>query len=132
MRKCWTRVVWCALLTFPASAWAQVQFELLPDPIQTWSNFALSKDGKAMAANYGGEIFSWTSSGGFVDLGLGDIFNSSIGISAHGKTIVSGRYGSDRNSNPAIWEAAKSWVDLGQPAESCILHARLGCRCGGD
>src|SRR5258708_4383131 len=126
MRKCWTTLVWCALLTFSASAWAQVQFELLPDPIQTWSNFALSKDGKAMAANYGGEIFSWTSAGGFVDLGLGDTFNSSIGISADGKTIVGGRYGSDGNSNPAMWQAATGWVDLGHPTEGCNLDTSWG------
>src|SRR5258708_39819918 len=111
MRKCWTTLVWCALLTFSASAWAQVQFELLPDPIQTWSNFALSKDGKAMAANYGGEFFSWTSGGGFVALGLGDTFNSSIGISAVGKPIVGGSYGTHGTSNPALWQASQGRVD---------------------
>jgi len=126
MRKCWATLVWCALLCFSASSWAQVKFELLPDPIKTWSNFALSTDGNVMAANYGGEIFSWTPTGGFVDLGLGDIFNSSIGISADGKTIVSGRIGSDLNSNPAMWQAATGWVDLGHPAEGCSLDSSWG------
>jgi hypothetical protein len=46
---------------------------MLTSPIQnTWANFALSRDGKVMAANYGGEIYRWTPNGGFVDLGPGD------------------------------------------------------------
>ena len=79
-----------------------------------------------MAANFGGEIFRWTAATGFVDLGLGDIFNSSIGISADGKTIVSGRLGLDGNSNPAMWQEATGWVDLGHPAEGCVLDSSWG------
>ena len=93
MKKLFTVMVWCVLLCVSASAWAQVTFRQLQSPIQTWSNYALSKDGKVMAANFGGEIFRWTSGGGFHDLGLGDTFNSSIGISADGETIVTGRTG---------------------------------------
>src|ERR1700730_9027492 len=102
-------VVWCALFCFSASALAQVKLEKLTSPIQSWESFALSKDGKVMAANIGGEIFRWTAAGGFVDLGLGDTFNSSIGISADGNTIVTGRIGLDNNSNPAMWQQATGW-----------------------
>jgi hypothetical protein len=37
---------------------------MLTSPTQnTWANFALSRDGKVMAANYGGEIYRWTPNG---------------------------------------------------------------------
>jgi probable HAF family extracellular repeat protein len=116
----------CALSFFSASAWAQAKYVQLTSPIQSWSNYALSSNGKVMAANIGGEIFRWTSTGGFVDLGLGDTFNSSIGISADGNTIVTGRTGSDGNSNPAMWQQATGWVDLGHPAEGCVLDGSWG------
>jgi uncharacterized membrane protein len=109
-----------------ASALAQVKFQQLTSPIQSWSNYALSRNGKVMAANIGGEIFRWTSASGFVDLGLGDIFNSSIGISADGNTIVTGRTGSDGNSNPAMWQQGTGWVDLGHPAEGCVIDSSWG------
>jgi uncharacterized membrane protein len=117
---------WCALFCFSSLAWAQVKFVQLTSPIQSWSNYALSSNGKVMGANIGGEIFRWTSSGGFVDLGLGDTFNSSIGISADGNTIVTGRTGADGNSNPAMWQQASGWVDLGHPAEGCVLDGSWG------
>ena len=126
MKKLFTVMVWCVLLCVSASAWAQVTFRQLQSPIQTWSNYALSKDGKAMAANFGGEIFRWTSGGGFHDLGLGDTFNSSIGISADGETIVTGRTGADGNTNPAMWQRSTGWVDLGHPAEGCVLDGSWG------
>ncbi len=116
----------CAFSFFSASAWAQVKYVQLTSPIQSWSNYALSSNGKVMAANIGGKIFRWTSTGGFVDLGLGDTFNSSIGISADGNTIVTGRTGSDGNSNPAMWQQATGWVDLGHPAEGCVLDGSWG------
>src|SRR5882724_1308837 len=79
-----------------SSAWAQATFELINSPVGlTWSNFALNKNGTVMAANYGGEIFRWTGAEGFVDLGMGDFLNSSIGISADGSPIIAGRVGSD-------------------------------------
>jgi uncharacterized membrane protein len=126
MKKLFTVMVWCVLLCVSASAWAQVTFRQLQSPIQTWSNYALSKDGKVMAANFGGEIFRWTSGGGFHDLGLGDTFNSSIGISADGETIVTGRTGADGNTNPAMWQRSTDWFDLGHPAEGCVLDGGWG------
>ncbi len=119
-------VVCCALFCVAASAWGQVKYQQLTSPIQSWESFAISKDGKVMAANIGGEIFRWTAAGGFVDLGLGDTFNSSIGISADGNTIVAGRTGADGNSNPAMWQQAAGWVDLGHPAEDCVLDGSWG------
>jgi len=59
-------------------------------------------------------------------LGLGDIFNSSIGISSDGNTIVTGHTGPDGNSNPAMWQQATGWVDLGHPAEGCTLDGSWG------
>jgi uncharacterized membrane protein len=116
----------CALVCVSASAGAQVKFQQLTSPIQSWSNYALSSNGKVKAANIGGEIFRWTSTGGFVDLGLGDTFNSSIGISADGNTIVSGRTGPDGNSNPAMWQQATGWVNLDHPSEGCVLDGSWG------
>lgn len=105
---------------------AQATFELISDPIATWSNFALNKNGTVMAANYGGEIFRWTAADGFVDLGMGDFLNSSIGISADGTTIIAGRVGSDGATNPAIWRQDTGWVDLGHPANGCSLDNSWG------
>ncbi|HYM76025.1 MAG TPA: hypothetical protein VE377_08610 [Candidatus Dormibacteraeota bacterium] len=125
MKKCFV-VVLCALSYFSSSALGQVAFQQFKTPLKTWSNFALSSNGKVMAMNLGGEIFRWTSAGGFVDLGLGDTFNSSIGISADGNTIVTGRVGLDGNTNPAMWQQASGWVDLGHPAEGCLIDGNWG------
>jgi len=57
---------------------------------------------------------------------LGETFNSSIGISADGNTIVRGRTGADCNSNPARWQQVTGWVDLGHPAEDCVLDGSWG------
>jgi len=119
-------VVLYALCLFSVSAFSQVTFRRLNINLQTWANIALSGNGKVMAANFGGEIYRWTSSTGFVDLGLGDIFNSSIGISADGNTIVSGRIGPDGNTSPAMWQQATGWVDLGHPAEGCLMDGSWG------
>src|SRR5580693_2902066 len=72
----------------------------------TWANFALSRDGKVMAANYGGEIYRWTPNGGFVDLGPGDPNSSSIAISHDGSTIVSSLLGSNHAGTPGLWKQA--------------------------
>jgi uncharacterized membrane protein len=94
-------------------------FQIIADPVTgTWSNYALSGDGTVMAANYGGEIYRWTAAGGFQDLGAGDSFSSSIGISRDGSTIISGLIGADGFSRPALWNA-KGVVDLGHPANGC-------------
>lgn len=127
MKKCLVKVSLCALLCFSASVWAQVKFEMIASPVPpTWANFALSANGKVMAANYGGEIFRWTSAGGFVDLGLSDTFSSSIGISADGNTIVAGRTSSDGHTSPAMWQKATGWVDLGHPGEGCLMDGSWG------
>ena len=94
-------------------------FQIITDPFTgTWANFALSGDGTVMAANYGGEIFRWTAAGGFQDLGPGDPYSSSIGISQDGSTIISGYIGSDGFSRPALWNAT-GLVDLGHPKNGC-------------
>src|SRR5271166_1019575 len=126
MKKCVTKLAFFALVAVSVS-WSQVKFEMLNSPVgPTWANFALSQNGKVMAANYGGEIFRWTSAGGFVDLGTSDLFNSSIGISADGNTIVTGRPGADGNASPAMWQKASGWVDLGHPSEGCSLDSSWG------
>jgi len=124
MKKLLVVVMWCAILCLSASA--QVKFQQLQSPIQSWSNYALSKNGKVMAAVIGGEIYRWTAAGGWVDLGLGDTMNESIGISADGNTIVSGHVGPDGNTNPGMWQQATGWVDLGHPAEGCLMGGNWG------
>lgn len=127
MKKCSLKFALCALLCLTASAWAQVSFSLIPSPIgPTWSNYSLSRDGQVMAANYGGEIYRWTRPEGFVDLGTGDLYNSSIAISADGSTIVAGWPGPDGYSNPARWQQSTGWVNLGHPAEGCVLDSSWG------
>jgi len=127
MRKCFLKTVVCLLLAFAGLASAQVSFEIIPSPLgPTWSNSSLSRDGETMAANYGGELFRWTRGGGFVDLGTGDRFNSSIGVSADGSTIVAGLPGPDGFSNPARWQESTGWVNLGHPAEGCVLNGSWG------
>lgn len=117
----------CALVCAVSPSWAQVKIAKVKDPIpNTWVNFAFAYDGRVMAANYGGEIFRWTSAGGFVDLGPGDPFNSSIGISSDGKTIVSGIRGSDGNTTPGMWQEATGWVNLGHPAGACSMDGNWG------
>jgi uncharacterized membrane protein len=116
----------CAFVCCSISAWSQVHFKQFQKPLGTWSNVALSADGKVMAINLGGDIARWTAADGFLHLGHGDIFSSSIGISEDGSTIVAGRVGSDSNTNPAMWQQATGWVDLGHPAEGCIIDGNWG------
>ena len=127
MKNWCPRFVLCALICLVVPAWAQVKFVELKNPVAlSWVNYAFSYNAKAMAANYGGELFRWTPSGGFVDLGPGDPYNSSIGISADGKTIVGGIVGSDGNTTPAMWQEATGWVNLGHPAEGCVVDGNWG------
>ena len=89
-------------LCLPAMA-ATATFQTISDPVtRTWVNYALSGDGSVMAANYGGEIYRWTAAGGFQDLGPGDPYSSSIGISRDGSTIISGHMGPDGFTRPAL------------------------------
>jgi probable HAF family extracellular repeat protein len=105
-------------LCLPAKA-ATATFHIMTDPVtNTWSNYALSGDGTVMAANYGGEIYRWTAAGGFQDLGPGDSYSSSIGISRDGSTIIGGYIGSDGFARPALWNAS-GLVDLGHPRNGC-------------
>lgn len=107
------------------------QFLSNPTVASTWSNYALSRDGKIMAANYGGRIYRWSAdtptfpSGGFTLLDPGYFLSSSIGISKDGSTIVASRLGPDGNLNPAIWSKA-SWTDMGHPANGCLLDNQWG------
>src|SRR5712691_3970584 len=115
-------VVRCAFFCVAASAWGQVKYQQLTSPIQSWESFALSKDGKVMAANIGGEIFRWTAAGGFIDLGLGDTFNSSIGISADGNTIVGRQY--DRGRPHGL----RRQLESGDVATGCGLGGSRASR----
>ena len=127
MKKCFVKVALSVFVCIAATAVAQVKLDLITSPVgPTWVNVALSKNGQVMAANYGGEIFRWTTAGGFVDLGTSDLFNSSIGVSADGNTIVTGRTGTDGSANPAMWQKATGWVNLGHPAEGCSLDQSWG------
>ena len=83
-----------------------------------------------MAANYGGEIYRWTAEHGFTDLGFGDAYNASIGISSGGDFIVSARQGLDVNTSPARWSRANGWIDLGHPANGCPLSGTWGSAYG--
>ena len=104
----------CLALCLSATA-STATFEIVADPILSpWSNFALSGNGEVIAANYGGEIYRWTASTGFQDLGPGDPFSSSVGISRDGSAIISGYIGSDGYSRPAIWKST-GLTDLGHP-----------------
>ena len=110
-------ILLCVLLAVSTSVWAQTAtFHMLTSPIQnTWANFALSRDGKVMAANYGGEIYRWTPNGGFVDLGPGDPNSSSVAISHDGSTIVSSLLGSNDAGTPGLWKQVTGWTNLGIP-----------------
>jgi len=117
----------CPVLLLASFANAQASFHLLPSPVgPTWSSYSLSNHGEAMAANYGGEIFRWTPATGFVDLGSGDFLSSAVGISGDGNTILASRIGPDGNVNPAIWQQATGWVNLGHPSEGCVLDGSWG------
>jgi uncharacterized membrane protein len=125
----------CILLLTVSVAWGQKPtFRMLIDPTGsgTWVNYALSHDGKVMAANYGGFIYRWTPetpefpSGGFSYLGPGYFLDSEIGISSDGTTIVTARTGSDGNVNPAMWKQSTGWTDLGHPANGCVLDSEWG------
>lgn len=121
MKKClFNAGLLCLLssLCLPAKA-ATATFQMITDPVQgTWANYALSGDGTVMAANYGGEIYRWTAAGGFQDLGPGDAFSSSIGISRDGSTIISGSSGTEPLTSPALW-TKNGMVDLGHPQNGC-------------
>jgi uncharacterized membrane protein len=123
------------LLSISSAAWGQTPtFELLVNPTggSTWINYALSHDGKVMAANYGGSIYRWTPDtpkfpfGGFSFIGPGYFLNSEIGISSDGNTIISSRVGPDTNVNPALWKQGTGWTDLGHPANGCSLDSQWG------
>jgi hypothetical protein len=108
----------CLALCLSAGA-STATFQIIEDPIiGTWSNLALSGSGEVMAANYGGEIFRWTASSGFQDLGPGDSYSSSIGISRDGSAVISGYIGADGYSRPAIWKST-GLTDLGHPSNGC-------------
>lgn len=127
--------LFCILLLGVSSvAWGQTPtFQMLINPIgrNTWINYALSHDGKVMAANYGGSIYRWTPDtpkfpfGGFSLIGPGNFLNSEIGISDDGTSIVTARTGPDGNVNPALWKQSV-WSDLGHPANGCIMDGQWG------
>ena len=127
MKRILLKLVVCSLVTvLPAATWAQVNFKFIKSPVPTWFNLALSGNGRVMAANYGGEIFRWSATGGFVDLGQGDELNSSIGISKNGSAIISGRLGQDGNTNPGLWTKSSGWLDLGHPKNGCTMDGSWG------
>lgn len=123
-------ILFCISLLTVSLTWAQTPiFQMLIDPTGsgTWENYALSHDGKVMAANYGGSIYSWTpETPNFTFLGTGNFLNSEIGISGDGTTIISARTGSDGNVNPALWKGGAGWSDLGHPANGCVMDGQWG------
>jgi uncharacterized membrane protein len=128
-------VVLTFVSVFSTSVLAQTpSFQMLINPTvsPTWSNYALSRDGKVMAANYGGRIYRWSSdtpkfpSGGFTLLDQGAFLSSSVGISKDGLTIIASRTGPDGNVNPAIWSHATGWTDMGHPANGCVMDNQWG------
>ncbi len=86
-----------------------------------FANFALAADGNTMAANLGGAIYRWTSAGGFVGLGGGDPFSSSIGISADGGYIAASRLNADGTMGPQRWDSQAGWIELGHPSDGCAI-----------
>jgi hypothetical protein len=108
------------------------QMLITPTVSPTWSNYALSKDGRVMAANYGGRIYRWSSdtpkfpSGGFTFLDQGTSLSSSIGISKDGSTVIASRPGPDGNVNPATWSRETGWTDMGYPADGCVMDGQRG------
>ncbi|MGC1647613.1 MAG: hypothetical protein WA741_17475 [Candidatus Sulfotelmatobacter sp.] len=123
------------LLSVSSVAWGQTPtFQMLTNPTgsSTWINYALSHDGKVMAANYGGSIYRWSPDtpkfpfGGFSFIGPGYFLNSEIGISSDGNTIISSRVGPDTNVNPALWKQGTGWTDLGHPGNGCSLDGQWG------
>jgi len=95
-------------------------------PVNTWVNYALSSDGKVLAANVGGEIYRWTAEQGFVDLGAGYFLDSSIGISADGSTITGTIVGPDGYTNPGRWRETTGWMNLGHPNKDCTMDGNWG------
>ncbi|HWZ83723.1 MAG TPA: hypothetical protein VNW47_13920 [Terriglobales bacterium] len=101
-------------------------FQMLTPPVNTWVNYAISADGSVIAANVGGEIFRWTATQGFVDLGAGDFLNSSIGISADGSTIAATIVGPDGLTNPGRWRQSTGWTSLGHLPKGCQMDGNWG------
>jgi probable HAF family extracellular repeat protein len=87
-----------------------------------FANFALSADGNTMAANLGGSIYRWTSTGGFVALGAGDVFSASVVISPDGNYIAASRANADGTMGPQRWDQQAGWIELGHPADGCVLN----------
>jgi len=134
-RRLATTVVLSTIALCSASVLAQTptfQFLINPSVAPTWVNYALSNDGKVMAANYGGRIYRWSAdtpkfpSGGFTLLDPGFFLSSSVDISKDGTTIVASRPGPDGNINPAIWSQTGGWTDMGHPANGCLLDGQWG------
>jgi uncharacterized membrane protein len=134
-RRIATMHLCCIVLLSASTAWGQTPtFKMLIDPTNsgTWVNYALSHDGKVMAANYGGFIYRWTPDslsfpfGGFEFLGPGYFLDSELGISSDGTTIISARTGPDGNVNPALWKQETGWSDLGHPANGCTMDGSWG------
>lgn len=126
--KTWlpTTITICMLAWVSAGA-QSVSFQVLPNPQgNTWSSYSLSADGKSMAADLGGELYLWTLADGFTDLGPGDPFSTTVGISADGSTITGSRQGADGFMNPAIWKQSTGWVDLGHPFNGCVVDGSWG------
>ncbi len=101
---------------------AQASFHLIAQPTgPTWANYALSYDGKTMAADFGGELFLWKKGKGFTDLGPGDALTTSIGISGDGSTVTSTISNPDGSSETGLWKESTGWVHLGHPVSGCRL-----------
>jgi len=115
-----------AILSTIAAAQSVTYSNLDLPPGTSWANYAISADGKVMAANLSGEIYRWTSDNGFTDIGPGDPLVPAIGISADGSTIAATIVGPDGYTNPGRWRQATGWVSLGHPARGCVMDGNWG------
>jgi uncharacterized membrane protein len=127
MKTCLAATIALCLLVSVSAGAQSATFQTLPFPQgETWASFSISADGKTVAADFGGELFRWTEADGYTDLGPGDQFSTTIGISADGTTITGSRQGADGLMNPAIWKQSTGWVDLGHPFNGCSVDGSWG------
>ena len=116
---------WCALLMvvtlWPVAAAAQpwVATDIgATHGVTTSVAYAVSDTGQVVGryTTAGGEThaFSWTRSGGFVDLGtLGGTYSAAFGVNNAGQVVGSAYTAGDANFHAFLWSAATGMLDIG-------------------